>query len=415
MTAQDSKPINGQTPVGKQPKKKGTTRGKVKKLLIAVLIIFICLIGVRFGLSRFIAYKIANTPEPVNPVTTIILTANDWTPVISTSATVRPNQGAMLKNQIAGTVASIEVTPGQMVQKGDLLVSLDTSVEEAQLAASEAQLPSAQNTYVSYAKLYKTNSVSKSELDKAQSQYKALLANISSLKATIARRQIVAPFSGIAGFVKVNVGQFINSGTDIVRVEDRSQMKVDFEIAQKYLPKLHLNQKITATTDTYKKPFTAKVIAIDPAVDPTTGLVDVQAVFDPVADQSLMSGMFVKLNLHLNTQKEQIVVPQIAISYNMYGDFVYVLEPLSKEDKDKLSGLKDFAYSNQIDNLYRVKQVPITVLDRQNNTAQVDNKDLKVNQQIVVGGMQRLNNNSLVVVIKKPLVGTEMPKELGNM
>ena len=97
-----------------------------------------------------------------------------------------------------------------------------------------------------------SGAVSRQELDNAKSAYEAQAANIESLKATIERRQIVAPFDGKAGIVKVNVGQYVSNGTEIVRVEDRSSMKVDFAIAQNLLDKLHIGQKVTATADARK-------------------------------------------------------------------------------------------------------------------------------------------------------------------
>ena len=109
-------------------------------------------------------------------------------------------------------------------------MELDSSVERASLQAAEAQLPALRQTYQRYANLLKSNAASRQDVDNAKSAYDAQLANIESLKATIERRSIVAPFDGKTGIVKVNVGQYVNIGTEIVRVEDTSSMKVDFAI-----------------------------------------------------------------------------------------------------------------------------------------------------------------------------------------
>lgn len=387
----------------------------IKIALISVIVVFVALIIIRTVINYMTSQALSHLPEPVNPVTVQQLSPQDWTPVLQSSGTIRPNQGVMLKSQMSGVVADIFVKAGQMVKKGEVLVSLDNRVEKAQLLASQAQLPSVRETYESYVKLFKSQSVSKNELEKAKSAYNALIANIQALEATIARRQIVAPFSGMAGIVKVNVGQFIHVGDEIVRVEDRSQMRVDFGIAQTDLPKLHLGQRVSATTDIYHQPFEATVNAIDPAVNAETGLVDMQALFSPTADQSLLSGMFVRLDLHLNTAKDQFVVPQIAINYNMYGDFLYLLIPLSQEEKDKLLENKNFKYASQLNDIYRVKQTPVNVLDRQEVFAQLTKDGLNFGDKFVVGGMQRLSNNSLVRVIEKPLVGTTKPETLSHL
>ena len=189
-----------------------------------------------------------------------------------------------------------------------LLVELDSSVERASLQAAQAQVVSLRQTYQRYANLAGSGAVSL-ELDNAKSAYEAQAANIESLKATIERRQIVAPFDGKAGIVKVNVGQYVSNGTEIVRVEDRSSMKVDFAIAQNLLDKLHIGQKVTATADARKgETFAAKVTAIEPAINSSTGLVDVQATFEPEDGAKLLSGMFTRLNVALPTEHNHVVL-----------------------------------------------------------------------------------------------------------
>ena len=247
--------------------------------------------------AKGIADFLANQPETAAPVTAMTVKASEWTPIIETTGLVRPNQGAMLSAQSAGTVSKVLVQNGQSVKKGDLLVELDSSVERASLQAAQAQVVSLRQTYQTLCKPCGQRGLfSRQELDNAKAAYEAQAANIESLKAAIERRQIVAPFDGKAGIVKVNVGQYVSNGTEIVRVEDRSSMKVDFAIAQNLLDKLHIGQKVTATADARKgETFAAKVTAIEPAINSSTGLVDVQATFEPEDGAKLLSGMFTRL------------------------------------------------------------------------------------------------------------------------
>ena len=209
------------------------------KLTLGIFVlIFIAMIVMNYMKSKGIAEYLANQGEKAVPVTAMTITTQQWTPVIETTGLVRPNQGAMLSAQSAGTISKVLVTNGQNVKKGDLLVELDSSVERAGLQAAEAQVISLRQTYQRYANLAKSGGVSRQELDNAKAAYDAQVANVESLKATIERRQIVAPFDGKAGIVKVNVGQYVSNGTEIVRVEDRSSMKVDFSIAQNLLDEL---------------------------------------------------------------------------------------------------------------------------------------------------------------------------------
>lgn len=382
----------------------------MKIILVVFVLIFAAVIGFNVLRGIMIGKALANMPEQSSPVTALEVRASEWTPVIHTTGLVRPNQGAMLSAQNAGSVSRVLVTNGQNVKKGDLLVELDSSVERASLQAAQAQLPALQQTYQRYANLVAGGAVSRQEADNAKSAYDAQVANIESLKATIQRRQIVAPFDGKTGIVKVNVGQYVNVGTEIVRVEDTSSMKVDFAISQNDLDKLTIGQRVTATTDARQgETFSARISAIEPAINSTTGLVDVQATFDTEDSKKLLSGMFSRLHVALPTETNQIVVPQVAISYNMYGEISYLLEPLSEEDKAKL------ADNPKLDSLYRAKQITVFTKDRQGIYSQLQGDEVKVGDKIVTGGQQGIGNGSLVEWIKKDIVGGTAPAKKTNL
>ncbi|WP_192901514.1 efflux RND transporter periplasmic adaptor subunit [Rodentibacter pneumotropicus] len=382
----------------------------MKIILVVFVLIFAGVIGFNVLRGIMIGKAIANRPESASPVTALEVKASEWTPVINTTGLVRPNQGAMLSAQNAGTVSNVFVQNGQIVKKGDLLVELDSSVERASLKASQAQLPALRQTYQRYANLLASNAVSRQEVDNAKSAYDAQVANIESLKAMIERRQIVAPFDGKAGIVKVNVGQYVNVGTEIVRVEDTSSMKIDFAISQNELDKLHLGQRVTTTTDARQgETFSARITAIEPAINSSTGLVDIQATFDPEDGRKLLSGMFSRLRIALPTETNQIVVPQVAVSYNMYGEISYLLEPLSEEDKAK------FANNPKLDSLYRAKQITVFTKDRQGIYSQLQGDEVKVGDKIITGGQQGIGNGSLVEWIKKDIVGGTEPAMKTNL
>ncbi|OOF43400.1 efflux transporter periplasmic adaptor subunit [Rodentibacter rarus] len=382
----------------------------MKIVLVVFVLIFAGVIGFNVLRGIMIGKAIANMPEASSPVTAVEVKASEWTPVINTTGLVRPNQGAMLSAQNAGTVSKVFVQNGQMVKKGDLLVELDSSVERASLQAAQAQLPALRQTYQRYANLLSSSAVSRQEVDNAKSAYDVQVANIESLKATIERRQIVAPFDGKAGIVKVNVGQYVNIGTEIVRVEDTSSMKIDFAISQNELERLHLGQRVTATTDARQgETFSARITAIEPAINSSTGLVDIQATFDPEDGRKLLSGMFSRLRIALPTETNQIVVPQVAVSYNMYGEISYLLAPLSEEDKAK------FADNPKLDNLYRAKQITVFTKDRQGIYSQLQGDEVKVGDKIITGGQQGIGNGSLVEWIKKDIVGGTEPAKKTNL
>lgn len=387
------------------------SRGRKFLIVVTLLVVLVAFAGVA-GMQRFIAGKkaevAANMPETVSEITAMQVQPREWTPYLSAVGYVRPNQGAMLSSESSGTVKSVNVKSGQRVNKGDLLVELDDTVEVATLKASQAQLPNAKLTLDRYRNLVASNSASKAELDSAQATYNQLIANIESLKASIARRKIYAPFSGFAGIVNVNVGQYITTGTEIVRVEDQSSMKVRFTLPQTDVEHIFVGQKVTAEVDALVgQTFPAEIVAIDPAVDRNTGLINVEAVIAEGGNK-LLSGMFVRLNVALPTEKAQIVVPQIAVTYTMYGETVYVLEQLSDEDKALVSKMAEQNPKLDANKMYRAKQVEVRTKDRNGIYAQLA-KGVKAGDIIVTGGFQRLNNHSLIIVSDQEAVGVTVP------
>lgn len=396
-----------------QPK---TTKSKMSQVFLMKLvlgIIVLLFVGVMiFNVvkTKMIEKYIANMGEKAFPVTAMLIEPQDWTPVIEATGLVRANQGAMLSSQIPSVVSEILVKSGQEVKKGDVLVTLDSRVEMANLKASQAQLASVEATYKRYVALFKTKSVSQQELDNAKSAYQALVSNIESAKSAIERRQIVAPFDGKTGIVKVNVGQFVGVGTEIVRLEDTSSMKIDFGLSQNLLEQLHLGQKVTAIADARAgEVFNAEITTIEPAVNNLTGLVDVQAVFDPKDSNKLLSGMFTRLRIALPTETAQIVVPQVAVNYNMYGEIAYVLTPLSDEEREAM------ASRPEADKLYRVKQIMVNTKDRQGIYAQLQAEGIKMGDMLVTSGQQNLANGSLVKLVDKQAVGTEVPAKKSKL
>lgn len=396
-----------------------TKPGKGRKALIVLTLLIVLLVfGGVVGMQQFIKMKkaeaAANMPEPVHSVTAVELKGESWTPVLSAVGSIRPNQGAMLSSQVPGTISQVLVEAGAQVKKGQLLVEIDSQVERASLKAAEAQLPLADANYKRFRTLVASNSASKAELDSAQATYNQLVANIESLKAQIARRQIYAPFDGVAGIVNVNVGQFISAGTEIVRVEDQSVMKIRFTLPQNELEKIAVGQTVKASVDALAgKSVAAKISAIDPAVDRATGLINLEATISE-GGEKLLSGMFARLTVELPTQQQQIVVPQIAVAYTMYGETVYVLEPLSEEDKKLVAGMAERNPAIKVENTFRTKQVEVKTLERNGIQAHLG-KGVKIGDRIVTSGFQRLSNNALVGVVEQEAVGTTAPAEMKKL
>ncbi|GLT14665.1 efflux RND transporter periplasmic adaptor subunit [Vibrio algivorus] len=355
----------------------------MKKWTFVMLIIAILLFGSVIGFNMFkqkkIAEYMANMPEPEFPVTVVKVTPEDWTPTIDAIGFVEPNQGVTLTAQASGQIDKIHFDSGIDVKKNDVLVEVDSKVEKAQLKSSQSRLPAAQAKYVRYKDLYSKGSVSKEAFDNAQADYLSLSADIESLKASIDRRTVTAPFDGTVGLRNVFNGQFLETGAEVVRLEDMSVMRLRFTVPQTDISKIHVGQQVNINVDSYAdKTFKGSISAISPAVNAQSGLIQVQAQI-PNNDGKLRSGMFARASIVLPTIHDQIIAPQTAITYTLYGDSIYVLE--------------------EKDGVQRVTQTVVKVGERAGSVAHILD-GLKPGQTIVTSGQVRLSNNSKVKVVE---------------
>ena len=364
----------------------------MKKWMAIMLLIAIALFGSVIGFNLFkqkmIAQYMANRPEPEFPVTAMVTKAQDWVPTIEAIGFIEPNQGVTLSTELAGTIDAITFESGKPVKADQLLLSLDSTVERANLRASQAKLPAAKAKFERFQNLYKTSSISKEQLDEAEAAYRSLEADIESLKATITRREVRAPFSGVVGLRNVFLGQYLQPGTDIVRLEDTSVMRLRFTVPQTDISKITLGQTIKINVDAYPQTqFDGHITAIEPAVNYQSGLIQVQADI-PNNDGQLRSGMFARASIILPTVKDQIVIPQTAISFTLYGQNVYVLKEGEETDKE----------GNKV-KVLRAKQVVVKAGERRGNDVHVLS-GIQAGDQIVLSGQVRLSNDTKVHVVE---------------
>lgn len=364
----------------------------MKKWMAIMLLIAIALFGSVIGFNLFkqkmIAQYMANRPEPEFPVTAMVTKAQDWVPTIEAIGFIEPNQGVTLSTELAGTIDAITFESGKPVKADQLLLSLDSTVERANLRASQAKLPAAKAKFDRFQNLYKTSSISKEQLDEAEAAYRSLEADIESLKATIARREVRAPFSGVVGLRNVFLGQYLQPGTDIVRLEDTNVMRLRFTVPQTDISKIKLGQTIKINVDAYPQTqFDGHITAIEPAVNFQSGLIQVQADI-PNNDGQLRSGMFARASIILPTVKDQIVIPQTAISFTLYGQNVYVLKEGEETDKE----------GNKV-KVLRAKQVVVKAGERRGNDVHVLS-GIQAGDQIVLSGQVRLSNDTKVHVVE---------------
>ena len=296
---------------------------------LAILLIFIK------GLQIFTMISAAKkmTPPP-ETVTSAIVQEEDWAPVLSAVGSVSAVQGAVVSTELGGMVSEIGFQNGTLAKKGDLLVKLDASQEEALLRSAEAEVELSRADLERTRGLAAKKVVSNSDLDAAESKFRRLTAVVDQMRSNIRKKAIVAPFDGQLGIRQVNIGQMINSGQPVVPLQSLDPVFADFALPQQYFSKLSQGLEIRVTTDAMPgRVFTGKLTAVNSMVDVATRNVMVQATLaNP--DHALRPGMFAKVEVVLPEKARALVIPGSAISYAPFGDSVFVIE----KQKDPKTG-----------------------------------------------------------------------------
>ena len=246
----------------------------------------------------------------------------------------------MVSADLPGTVARINFDSGKGVRQGEVLVELDTRQERAQLASLEAQRDLARVNFGRMQQLVNEGVISRAEYDQATAQQKATEANVAEIWATIERKTIRAPFSGILGIRKVNLGQYLPAGSPVVSNQSRNPIYVNIGVPQQAAAQVQVGRKLRVTAeDVGGKVFTGSVTAIDSEVDETTRNIKVQAT---LANQEgkLRPGMFVQVEIPVGASRAVIALPASAINYAPYGDAVFVITDLKDPKGQTYRGVR---------------------------------------------------------------------------
>lgn len=241
-------------------------------------------------------------------------------------------QGVELSLEVAGTVKSLHFESGQQVKAGQLLLQLDSEQETALLGTAQADLSLAKVDFGRGSQLVGDSAISRGEFDRLTTQYRRNQAVVDQLKASLAKKSISAPFSGTIGIRQVDVGAYLASGTVIATLQDLSSLYVDFNVPEQALPHLSLGQQALVQVAAYPgQTFPASLSAINPKVEESTRNLLVRATLaNP--DGKLLPGMFASLQLLLPDPQPQVVVPENAITYTLYGNSVYLVSRKQGED-----------------------------------------------------------------------------------
>jgi membrane fusion protein, multidrug efflux system len=310
-------------------------------LMLVVMLGLIAALGfVKFKQVQTSIQAAAGFQPPPDAVTSVVAKREQWPGTLTAIGSAEAVQGVTISADLPGTVAQITFDSGQFVHAGDILIEQDTRQERAQLAALEAQRDLAKVNYGREEQLANAGVISRSEYDQAIAQQKATEANVAETKATIERKTIRAPFSGILGIRKVNLGQYLSGGAAIVSLQSLNPIYVNFGVPQQELGQVKVGRTLHVTTEELSGvSFTGRVTAIDSVVDEATRNVQVQATLSSPQGK-LRPGMFVQVELGNGTNRDVIALPASAISYAPYGDSVFVITDMKDPKGSTYRGVR---------------------------------------------------------------------------
>ncbi len=272
----------------------------------------------------------ASQPEPAESVTVALASEREHRDTTTSIGTVLALRSVTLRNELPGTVRDVRLVPGQIVEKGAVLVALDVSVEEAELKALEAQAALAQTTFGRLQPLRDERAIPEISLDQARAERDVALAQIARTQAIIARKTIRAPFRGRIGLSDVHPGQYLDTGTALTTLQGVDEdAHVDFTVVQQVAAGLRKGHVVEVIPGDAAPPIRATVVAIDARVDPSTRNALVRARIDG-GSRTLVPGGSVRVNVPIGPPRVAIAVPASALRKGPGGDHVFVI---ARDDK----------------------------------------------------------------------------------
>jgi membrane fusion protein (multidrug efflux system) len=356
------------------------------KRFFLIFIVSILIFGGLFGWKFYqIGEAMKNIPLPPPAVVAATeVKVESWQPYLTAVGSLVAVAGIDVSNEIAGKVKTIHFESGQSVQQGQLLIEMDASTDRAELKALMAEEELAKVRFARGEKLIAHNFIAKADYDHNRALQAQAQALAEAKRTVIAKKQINAPFSGKLGIRLVDVGQYLEEGSAIVPLQKLDPIYVDFMLPESRLATLAVGQKLDITVQAYpEQTFSGVISALNPGIDVGTRSIKVRATMHN-PKQILRPGMFADVRISLSDKREVLTVPDTVITYNPYGDSVFVIEP------------------GKLGLTVKVKQV-VTGETRSGRVEII--KGLNAGEKIVSAGQVKLRNGMPVTIDDQPAPG----------
>ena len=313
-----------------------------KRMFLMLAVVAVALVSLGYFKTRQFqaAAKTHAFQPPPEAVTTVVAKQTTWPTTLSVVGTMAAIHGVTVSADLPGSVDKINFDSGRSVQQGEVLVELDTRQERAQLAAMEAQRDLAKINYARYQQLSNEGVISRQDYDKAIAEQKQTEANVAEVRATIDRKTIRAPFTGVLGIRQVNLGQYLSAGSAVVPLQSLNPIYVNFSVPQQVANQVRVGEVVRLTADNLTgMAFSGRVNAIDSVVDAATRNIQIQAtVSNPQG--KLRPGMFTQVEVGVGSQRSIFPLPASAINYAPFGNSVYIVSELKGPDGKAYRGVR---------------------------------------------------------------------------
>lgn len=355
----------------------------MRKMLSVVGVLFLLLFSWYAIKKVFMWWFMAHYQPPPVTISSVVAKRSIWQNYFTAIGTLTAVNGVDITSEVAGIVKEIHFTSGQFVQKGSVLIILDNRVEQANLKDNQAKLKLAEINYERDKKLFQKNVVARAAFDTTTAQLEEAQAGVEGMLARIDQKTIEAPFDGKLGIRLVDLGQYVSPGTAMVTLQSLNPLYVQFSLPEQYLNQLYISQPVDISVN-LGAGITAHgtITAINAKVDQNTRNVLVEATI-PNDKLELFPGMFASVKVWTPQKNNVISLPQTAIAYSLYGDYVFLMKPDDNSKKEKP--------------IYRVTRQYVSLGERRGDEV-IITKGLNAGDQVVSLGQLKLQNNARVVV-----------------
>lgn len=352
-------------------------------MITALVIIFGGLVAYNLVRSYFIKQYFASFEPPPVTISTATAKSQIWRPFATAVGTLSAQNGVVLSAEVQGLVAEIYFQSGQLIHKGDLLIKLRDDVDVSDLKNAEANLQLAKIDFDRQKDLLDKDATSRSLVDNAKAKYQQAQAALDHATAVLAQKHITAPFDGKIGIRQINLGEYVSAGQQLVSLQALDPLFLGFDLPEQQLKQLQVGQAVELQIEAHpNQDFSGKITAINSTVDPKTHTIAVQATI-PNQQGILYPGLFANVKIIMPQQQRVVTVPQTAVSYSLYGDTVFVVEPKGKDKTGKP--------------ILIAKKVYITSGDQRGAEVAIL-KGLTSGQQVVISGQLKLQNDTRVII-----------------